>query len=201
MDELNTAADAAGQPDADASAEKTYSETEFSKVVEKRDRALKERNELRARLAELETIKDQLAEAEERKAQDWGALEKRLNKTIEALREENSQFRSQIQQRIEADRMGAFADAIATATGVPNGKRLRGLLREAQANGFDIAPEEVDKSVVVEMVETLRSYDPETFAAKDASAPSPRHANQPPGGTALAEIQALAQRRRAAAHI
>lgn len=143
-----------------------------------RDKAKAEAKELRAKLTEFEKAQRTAAEAKEREAGDFKAIEARYQTQIRDLQEQLEARSAELEGLHRGTRQRGFVDAIMGEAGVTNRVLVEALLPRLGLD--DDAPAEFTKRDVTEAVKALRSKAPEMFQGTNNPKPPPGSGQREP---------------------
>lgn len=178
-------------------------------LIKDRDAAKKKAREAESKARELEeklTARERedadRAEAEERKKNDFAALDERRRKQLEAAEKRAAEAEAKIQARERADREGALVDAVMPKLGLTNRTVVRGVLKALSDGGIDIAPETMDDKYAADVAKQVRDALGELYPARSGGSPGTPGVNlstkkpgeKPDENPALAAVRAAAKR-------
>lgn len=135
--------------------------------------------ELAALRKELKALKDEKSKAARASMSEL----EQIKADRDEWKEKATSFEGELGSLRKDGRLGKFRDAVSQlAPDVPP-VRLRGLLRELEAEGIDIAPEVVTTATAKKALDRLRELDPDTFAPQGDPPPPPRGGRKPGDGS------------------
>lgn len=147
-------------------------------AIRERDALKKAKRELEsklaereAKLAEREAADAAAAEEQERKRNDHMALIQRREKERDEARKEAADAKSLLASKLRSEQQGALVDAVMPKLGLTNRTVVRGVLRELEARGLDIAPEQFDDKYVADVTKKVREELGDLFAPKSGGSP------------------------------
>ena len=157
-----------------------------NKRLSKENRSQRQQlTDLNQRLGRLEQQQDSAAEEKEREAGEFAKIDARQKSQIDDLKSKLEKETARADGLADQVNGGKFRDRVAAQTGIKNSTMLRGLLREAaEAEGFELAPEQITDTAVEEAAKAIRDLAPELFTGGAGGSPAAaghRGKNKPDG--------------------
>lgn len=136
--------------------------SEFERVISQRQELKQKTRELEARLSEYEAAEKATKQAKLREAEQFAELEKDLRADLQAKEAAIAQAEAAVQAVHKQYRREAMLGALADKTG--QGRYvLAGLLANAEGEGLEVAPEQVDDKAVETLLRHFKKQAPELF--------------------------------------
>lgn len=130
------------------------------------------RDELRAKLAEHEAERESREVEQERKKNDFAALEKRLAKERDDARKEAADAKALIAARTRADREAALVDTVLPKLGSVPKLVAEGLIQSLAKRGkFDPAPESIDDHYAADVAKHVREALGDLYPTRNGGSP------------------------------
>lgn len=133
--------------------------------------AEKARDELAAKLAERQAADEAAQVEQERKKNDFAALEARLKKERDDLAKRVADAEARFAARERSDRETALVDAVSAKLGMANRTVIRGVLKTLAEGGFDTAPEALDEKTAADAAKHVREVLGDMLPPKAAGSP------------------------------
>ena len=140
----------------------------------RREAIAKERDELKARIAEIEKAERDAEQERQRKAGEFDKIESRLTTELRDVREQLEAAQATIQAGKTNERRRKFVEAVVKEGGITNSKVATAMLATLD---IESAPEHFTSKDARDAAKLLRAEAPEIFGGGSTNDPKP-----PPGG-------------------